>query len=133
MDKVTSIDEYIESFPAEIQAVLIDVRETVRAAAPDATEKIGYGMPAFELQGYLLYFAANKAHIGFYPMPEALENFKDEFDKAGYKSSKGAVQFPLDKPMPLDLIRRITEYRVAQNLANAKAKAEKKKKGKAKD
>lgn len=126
MDKFTSIDDYIESFPGEIQAMLIEIRDTIKAAAPEAEEKISYAMPTFALKGNLVHFAAYKQHIGFYPAPSGLEAFKDEL--SGYKSSKGAVQFPLDKPMPLDLIRRMTEYRVAENLAQAKAKETKKKK-----
>lgn len=119
------IDEYIAGFPPEIQAVLQEIRATVRRAAPDAVEAIAYQMPTFRQEGNLVHFAAYKKHIGFYPAPTGLEAFKE--DLAGYKGSKGAVQFPLDRPIPYDLIRRITAYRVSENLADAQAKAEAKK------
>jgi uncharacterized protein YdhG (YjbR/CyaY superfamily) len=121
-----SIDEYIASFPPDIQARLEAMRATIRAAAPDAEEKISYQMPTFFLKGNLVHFAAFKQHIGFYPAPRGIEAFKDQLSK--YKGSKGAVQFPLDQPLPLDLVSRIVRFRVAENLAAAEAKARKGKK-----
>lgn len=119
-----SIDEYIEQFPADIQIVLQEIRSVFKEAAPDATEKISYQMPTFFLKGNLVHFAAFKTHVGFYPVPSGIEKFKEELSQ--YKGGKGSVQFPLDKPMPLDLIRRIVLFRVEENLANAERKAKKK-------
>ena len=119
-----TIDEYIAGFPPEIQQLLEQIRTTIRAAAPDAEEAISYQMPTFRLQGNLVHFAAFKNHIGFYPAPTGIEEFKAEL--SAYKGSKGAVQFPLDRPMPLDLIRRIVQFRVNENLAKAEAKRKKK-------
>ncbi len=118
-----SIDEYIAAFPDDIQALLATVRATIRAAAPEAAEIISYGMPAFALHGNLVYFAAAKQHIGLYPTGSAIAAFQAEI--AGYASSKGAVKFPLDQPLPLDLIRRMVEFRVAENRAKAAAKGRK--------
>ena len=97
-----SIDAYIASFPEETRALLEAMRATIRAAAPDAEEKISYQMPTFFLKGNLVHFAAFKHHIGFYPAPRGIEEFKEELSI--YKGSKGAVQFPLDQPLPLDLV-----------------------------
>lgn len=119
-DGFGSIDEYISSCPVEIQKTLQELREVIKAAAPDAVERIAYQMPTFALKGNLVHFAAFKNHIGLYPTPGGIEVFKEEL--AVYKSSKGAVQFPIDKPLPMDLIRRIVEYRVAENLRIAKEK-----------
>lgn len=116
------IDEYIAGFPPDIQTTLQQIRATIRAAAPDAEEKISYQMPTFFLYGNLVHFAAFKNHIGFYPAPTGIERFQDKL--AAYKGGKGSVQFPLDAPMPLDLIGEIVEYRVQENLT--KAEAEKK-------
>ena len=121
----TTIDEYIATFPEAIQKLLQEVRATIKAAAPDATEKISYQMPTFFLEGNVVHFAAFKNHIGFYPAPRGIEAFKDEL--AVYKGAKGSVQFPLDQPMPLDLISRIVQYRVAENLQKAAQKSRKKK------
>ena len=113
--KPTNIDEYIVSFPKEIQAILEEVRATVKQAAPDAEEAISYGIPTFRLRKTnMVHFAAFKNHIGFYPTPTGSEAFKKEL--SGYKTGKGSVQFPLDKPMPLDLITRIVEFRIEQIL-----------------
>ncbi len=120
----TSIDEYIATFPEDIQAILQQIRATVRAAAPDATEKISYQIPTFVLKGNLVHFGAFKNHIGFYPTPSGLEAFKQEI--ARYQGAKGSIRFPLDEPMPLDLITRIVKMRVAENLQKAEAKARKK-------
>lgn len=122
----SSIDEYIASFPPAIQARLAAMRETIRAAAPDAGEKISYQMPTFFLKGNLVHFAAFKQHIGFYPTPRGIAQFKEELSI--YKGAKGSVQFPFDQPLPLDLVARIVRFRVAENLAAAEAKARKGKK-----
>lgn len=114
----TSMDEYIATFPAEIQEKLQEMRAAIRAAAPDAEEKISYQMPTFALKGNLVHFAAFKHHIGFYPAPRGIEAFKDEL--ARYKGAKGSVQFPLDEPLPLDLVGRIVKFRVAENLGKVK-------------
>jgi uncharacterized protein YdhG (YjbR/CyaY superfamily) len=120
-----SIDQYIATFPEETQKTLQELRATIKAAAPDAEENISYQMPAFALKGNLVYFAALKNHIGFYPTPSGITAFKDELAK--YEGSKGAVKFPIDKPLPLKLIKKIVKYRVAENLKNAELKAGKKK------
>jgi uncharacterized protein YdhG (YjbR/CyaY superfamily) len=109
----TSIDEYIRSFPSEIQKLLNEVRGAIKATAPDAIEKISYHIPTFYLNGNLVHFAAFKNHIGFYPTSSGISAFKDELKE--YKSAKGSVQFPLDKPMPIALIKRIVKYRVGEN------------------
>lgn len=109
----SSIDEYIRSFPEHIQKKLIEIREIIKRNAPDATERISYQMPTFYLNGNLVHFAGYSKHIGFYPAPSGIEVFKGEFK--GYKYSKGAVQFPLDEPLPVDLIKRIVRFRVAEN------------------
>jgi len=116
-----TIDEYITEFPADVQAKLQEIRAVIHATAPEAQEKISYQMPTFFLNGNLVHFAAFKNHIGFYPAPQGIEAFKAEL--SAYKGSKGAVQFPIDQPMPLDLIRRIVLYRAEEN----RKKAEKKK------
>ena len=115
-----NIDEYIAAFPMDVQEKLQRIRETIRKAAPDAGEKIGYGMPTFTLHGNLVHFAAYKRHIGFYPTPSGIEKFEKELSV--YKSSKGAVQFPLDRPIPYDLVAKIVAFRVGENLAKAAAK-----------
>jgi uncharacterized protein YdhG (YjbR/CyaY superfamily) len=122
-----SIDEYIATFPAEIQEKLREIRATIKAAAPEATEKISYQMPTFFLHGNLVHFAAFKNHIGFYPAPTGIEAFAQDLSQ--YKGSKGAVQFPLDKPLPLELIAKIAQYRAAENLKKAGMKSGKKKSG----
>lgn len=119
----SSIDAYIATFPKEIQEKLEALRTTIRDAAPDAEEKISYQMPAFALNGNLVYFAAFKNHIGFYPTSSGIAAFKDEV--SAYKGSKGAVQFPLNQPLPLDLVSRIVRFRVAENVAAAAAKPRK--------
>ncbi len=120
----TTIDEYIAGFPPDVQEVLQKIRATIRKAAPEAEEKISYQMPAFVLNGNLVYFAAFKTHIGFYPIPTGVEKFKDELSV--YKQGKGSVQFPLDRPMPYDLITRIVKFRAEENLRKAAAKGRKK-------
>lgn len=120
----TSIDEYIATFPEEVQTILQELRATIKAAAPDATETISYQMPTFFLKGNLVHFAAFKSHIGFYPAPRGIEAFKDEL--AVYKGAKGSVQFPIDEPLPLELITRIVKFRVEENLKKAESKPRKK-------
>lgn len=121
----TSIDEYIATFPEDIQKILEELRATIKVAAPEATEKISYQMPTFYLKGNLVHYAAYKRHIGFYPAPSGIEAFKDEL--ARYEGSKGAIRFPIGEPLPLDLISRIVKFRVTDNLKNAEKKANKKK------
>ena len=120
-----SIDEYIASFPEEIQNILQELRATIKASAPGATEIISYQMPAFALKGNLVFFAAWKDHIGFYPTPSGTKTFERELSI--YESSKGTVKFPIDKPLPLELISKIVKFRVAENLKKAEEKSEKKK------
>jgi uncharacterized protein YdhG (YjbR/CyaY superfamily) len=121
----TNIDEYIADFPKDIQVILEQVRATIHKAAPDAKETISYQMPAFALEGILVYFAAFKNHIGFFPTASGIANFQKEL--SAYKTSKGTIQFPLDRPIPFDLIRKIVLFRVKENLAKAEAKRKKKK------
>jgi uncharacterized protein YdhG (YjbR/CyaY superfamily) len=117
----TNIDEYIADFSEEIQILLNQVRSTIKQAAPDAEESIGYGMPAYKLKGRpLVYFAGYKNHVGFYATPTGHAEFAKELSK--YKQGKGSVQFPIDQPMPLDLIFQIVEFRVIENMEKAKAK-----------
>ena len=117
----SSIDEYIATFPEEIQKILKELRATIKVHAPDAEEKFSYGMPTFFLNGNLVHFAAFKTHIGFYPTPSGIEAFKDELSI--YKGAKGSVQFPIDKPLPLKLIGKIVKFRVTENLKNAEIKS----------
>ena len=114
------IDAYIAGFPAEVQAVLQKVRAVIRKAAPAAQEAMKYGIPTFVLNGNLIHFAGFKSHIGLYPTPSGIVAFKKEL--AGYASSKGAVQFPLDKPIPYALIEKITKFRMKETLDGAEAK-----------
>lgn len=120
----TTTDDYIAMFPAEIQSTLQKLRSAIKKAAPSAEEVISYKMPAFKLNGMLVWFAAQKNHIGFYPTGSPINVFKKEL--APYKTSKGAIQFPMDKPIPLTLIKKIVKFRVKEDLENAKAKAKKK-------
>ena len=118
---INSIDEYIATFPKDIQNILQELRATIKAAAPDAEEKISYQMPTFFLNGNLVHFAAFKKHIGFYPTPSGIEAFQKELSV--YDGAKGSVQFPIDEPMPLKLISRIVKFRVAENIKKAKIKS----------
>jgi uncharacterized protein YdhG (YjbR/CyaY superfamily) len=120
-----SIDEYIATFPEDIQALLEAVRATIKASAPDAVERISYQMPAFALHGNLVYFSALKDHIGFYPTGSGIEAFKDGLSM--YECTKGSVKFPISQPLPLELIGKIVRFRVTQNLDHAAAKARNKK------
>ena len=116
MDKgFTSIDEYLASVPEATREVLSKMRQIIHSAAPEATEKISYQMPTFFWKGNLVYFAAFKNHIGFYPLPHVLTSFQEELKK--YKTGKGSVQFPLDQPLPADLIARIVKFRLEENAA----------------
>lgn len=114
----TTIDEYISTFPAGLQEILQELRRTIHDAAPEATEAISYQMPTFKLNGNLVHFAGYKNHIGLYPSPSGITAFEDEL--APYRHAKGSVRFPLDQPIPYDLVRRIVEYRVAEVTAAAK-------------
>jgi len=116
-----SIDEYIATFPQDIQKILKELRATIKAAAPDSEEKISYQMPTFFLNGNLVHFAAFKKHIGFYPTPSGIEAFQKELSV--YDGAKGSVQFPIDEPMPLKLISRIVKFRAAENIKKAKIKS----------
>jgi uncharacterized protein YdhG (YjbR/CyaY superfamily) len=119
------IDEYIAGFPSDVQELLEKLRRTIRKAAPGVEEKISYQIPTFTLKGrYLIYFAAYKKHIGLYPAPRGVEEFKEEL--SGYEGGKGTVRFPFDKPIPYDLVRRIVKFRVKDVLASAQAKGKKK-------
>jgi len=108
-----TVDDYIGRFPPNVRALLTKVRTTIKAAAPTALEKISYQMPTFYLNGNLVHFAAHPQHLGFYPTPSGITAFQKELTP--YKSAKGSVQFPLDESMPLDLIRKIVEFRVKEN------------------
>ena len=120
----TTIDDYIADFPKDIQVILKKIRATIKKAAPQAEEAIKYQMPTFVLEGNLVHFAAFKNHIGFYPVSTGIEKFKKELSV--YKGAKGSVQFPLDQPVPYELIGKITKFRVQENLEKAKAKGKKK-------
>lgn len=126
-NKITpkSIDEYILQFPPHIQEILQMLRKVIKEAVPDAQEKISYQMPTFVLHGNLVHFAAFKNHIGFYPTPSAIQAFKDELSK--YKGGKGSVQFPIEEPMPYELVSDIVKFRAFENIKKAKEKSKKKK------
>ncbi|MEK6283663.1 MAG: DUF1801 domain-containing protein [Acidobacteriota bacterium] len=119
------IDEYIAGFSNDVQEILEKIRMTISKAAPDAEETISYKIPTFNLNGkYLIYFAAYKKHIGLYPAPGGIERFKKELSV--YEGGKGTVRFPLDKPIPFSLIKRIVRFRAKENLKMAKIKGKKK-------
>ncbi len=115
-----NIDDYMGRFPKELQQLLQKMRLTIRKAAPRAKEAISYGIPAFTLDGYLVWFAAFKSHIGFYPGASAVTAFRKEL--SAYKGAKGSVQFPFDKPLPLALVSRIVKFRVKQNISKKQKK-----------
>jgi uncharacterized protein YdhG (YjbR/CyaY superfamily) len=123
-----TIDEYIAAYPAGVRKKLTDMRVTIRKAAPEAVEKISYRMPAFTLNGMLVYFAAHTNHIGFYPFTSALKEFRNEL--SAFRTSKGGVQFRYEDPLPLNLIQKMVEFRVKENLLKAEVKLLKKKAGK---
>jgi uncharacterized protein YdhG (YjbR/CyaY superfamily) len=118
--KFTDIDSYIAGFPSDIRKKLEKIRSVISKAAPDATEAISYGMPTFKLSGNLVHFAAFKEHIGFFPSPKPIEVFGDELLE--YHTSKGTIRFPLDRPIPYDLITRIVKFRIEENLKKNKSK-----------
>jgi uncharacterized protein YdhG (YjbR/CyaY superfamily) len=120
-----TVDDYIAMFPLDIQSKLKKLRAVIKAAAPGAEEAIKYQMPTFVLKGNLVHFAAFKNHIGFYPVPSGIENFRKEL--SAYKMSKGAVQFPLDKPIPYEVVTKIVKFRVKENLKKADEKSHRKK------
>lgn len=115
-----TIDEYIAGFPPDVQEILQQIRLTIRQAAPEAQETISYQMPTFTLHGNLVHFGGFKHHIGFYPVPSGIEAFREEL--APYIAGKGSARFPLDEPIPYDLISRIVAFRVTENLEKAQAK-----------
>lgn len=113
MEEFKDVDEYIENFPAEVQLLLQNVRQTIIDSAPGAKEVISYSMPGYKLDGMLVWFAGYSKHIGFYPGTNGISLFRKEL--SNYKSAKGSVQFPLSQPLPLELIAEITKFRVAEN------------------
>jgi uncharacterized protein YdhG (YjbR/CyaY superfamily) len=113
-----TIDEYIAKFPVNVQSILEELRRAIRESAPEAEETISYQMPAFKLNGIVVWLAAYKNHIGFYPKTSAIEEFKPEL--SDYEVSKGTIRFPLDKQIPLDLVKKIVRYRVKENLGTKK-------------
>jgi uncharacterized protein YdhG (YjbR/CyaY superfamily) len=113
-DHPTTVDEYIAQFPEDVQQILEKIRALIKELAPEAVEKISYQMPGFYLNGMLVWFAGHEHYIGFYPTGSGIEAFKE--DLSGYKWSKGAVQFPLNKPIPYDLIRKMVEFRMEENM-----------------
>ncbi len=115
-----NIDEYISYYPEHVQEKLNEMRSAVKKAAPDATEKISYRMPGYTFYGMLVYFAAHKNHLGFYPFSSAIKAFSDELSP--YHTSKGSIQFPYNNPLPLELIVRIVEFRVNENHEKAAPK-----------
>ncbi|MES2621731.1 MAG: DUF1801 domain-containing protein [Bacteroidota bacterium] len=118
--KAKNVDEYIAVFPKATQQLLVHMRAAIKKAAPDAEEVISYGMPGYKLSGVLVYFAGYENHIGFYATPSGNSAFTKQL--SAYKTGKGSVQFPLDKPLPISLIIKIVKYRVKENLQKAKAK-----------
>lgn len=115
-----TIDEYIGTFPGNVRIILNELRQAIKESAPEAEETINYQIPTFTLHGNLVHFAAFQNHIGFYPTPSGMEAFKKEL--SAYKGAKGSVQFPIDQPLPLALIRRIVEYRVKENIQRKQKK-----------
>jgi len=122
-DTPTTIDDYISAFPDEVQLVLKEFRKIVNDAAHDAEEKISYGIPTLFLNGNLVHFGGYKSHIGFYPGPGGITEFKDQL--SDYELSKGTIKFPLSKPLPVEIISRITEYRATENRKKASLKKQK--------
>ena len=123
MNEPTDIDTYISGFPDGIQKLLQEVRATIKKAAPEAEEVISYGMPAFRQNGMLVWYAAFKNHIGFYPIPSGINAFKEEL--SAFKGTKGSVHFSFDKPLPVDLISRIVSFRLSENMIKESAKMKK--------
>lgn len=122
---VKTIDEYISQFPPEVQEILKKLRTVIKAAAPEAEEKISWQMPTFALHGNSVHFAAHKNHIGFYPSPSGIDEFKQELSE--YKGAKGSVQFPISQPLPYELVSKIVKFRVAENMNRAEDRLKPKK------
>ena len=116
--KFTTVDEYLSALPVNTKSILKEFRKTIKQAAPQAEELISYNMPAFTLHGRLVYYAAHKNHIGFYPVSSAIKAFQKEL--SGYKTSKGAIQFPIGRPIPFGLVTKIVKFRVKENLEKVK-------------
>lgn len=125
--KFETVDDYISALPPNVRVILEDVRNAIQQAAPQAEEVISYSMPAFKLNGIVVWYAACKEHIGFYPSSSPIKVFKKEL--LNYKTSKGAIQFPMKQEIPKALIKKIVKFRIEENLAKAMAMAKKKKKG----
>lgn len=125
MEKFKSVDEYITSFPKNVQEILDELRKAIKESAPEAEEVISYGMPAFKLNGVLVYFAAHKNHIGLYPTASGITAFNKEL--SSYKHTKGTIQFPIDRPIPFDIVKRIVKFKVKENQAKFKNKLKRKK------
>lgn len=123
MNTYTTIDEFIIQYPPGVQELLQKLRSVIRETVPEATEAIVYGIPTFRFHGNLVHFSAYKNHIGFYPTSSGVSHFKDRL--AGYELSKGTIQFPIDQPLPYDLIREIVAFRVKENLEKAASKKKK--------
>ena len=115
-----TVDTYLAAQPPKVRKLLKSLRETIRAAAPDAEEKLSYGMPYYGQKGRIAYFAAHSGHIGFYAVPAGMEPFKQEIKP--YQTGKATLRFPFDAPLPLDLVSRIVRFRVAQNLSKGRGK-----------
>ena len=124
-NQFNTIDEYIKTFPDDVQRILEAVRRTIQEEAPDAVEAISYQIPTFKLKGNLVHFAGFRNHIGFYPTPTGTEAFQKELSP--YKAGKGSIQFPIGKPIPFDLVRTIVKYRVEENLVKDHIKTRTKK------
>lgn len=120
LTKFSTIDEYHASFPTDIQKILQQLRQTIKQVAPQATETISYNIPTFKLNKNLVHYAAYKEHIGFYPTSTPMTAFKDELTK--YKTSKGAIQFPIDKPLPTTLIKKIVKFRLTEDIMKQQTK-----------
>lgn len=118
MESPETVSQYIQQFPEPVRGILTKVRATIQAAAPQAEEKLSYGIPTFTLQGNLVHFGGYAKHVGFYPGPEAIVAFKQELSP--YKTSKGAIQFSVEKPIPYELITKMTQFRVEKNLSKKK-------------
>lgn len=130
MNQVSTVDDYIADFPEDVQKKLNQMRSIIRKAIPKAEEAMKYGIPTYVLNGNVVHFGGNKAHIGFYPAPSGIVAFKKEL--SSYEGSKGAIKFPFDKPLPATLITKITKFRAKENEAKMKSKARPKQKAKTK-
>lgn len=118
--KFNTVDEYISTLPSKSKNLMKSLRKAIQQAAPQAEELISYNMPAFRLNGVLVYYAAFDKHIGFYPTPSGIEKFKKEL--SSFKWAKGSVQFPINRPIPYDLVKKIVKFRVEENLGNTNVK-----------